>query len=239
MKAAPLLGPVLRRASRWHYHWKRDPARHIRKALAGRRDLVVVQIGSNDGALGDPIHDLLMANPSWSALLVEPVPFLFKRLKQTYAGRLRTTFAQVAIGEESGSATFYHLSEKAREAMPDLPPWHDQLGSFNPDHIEKLLGHRVAPYIMRAPIQTMRLEDLFTSHGIEKLDLLHIDTEGYDWNILKQLDLSKWNPEVILFEHAHLSPATKEEARASLQAFYTITDLGSDYFCQIKRGAKS
>ncbi|MBK7697246.1 MAG: FkbM family methyltransferase [Saprospiraceae bacterium] len=41
------------------------------------------------------------------------------------------------------------------------------------------------------------------------IDLLHIDTEGYDWEILKQLRLAKYFPRPIIFEHKHLSPSKR------------------------------
>ena len=36
----------------------------------------VVQIGSNDGKTGDPLHKLLLKNKKWKGLFVEPIPYV-------------------------------------------------------------------------------------------------------------------------------------------------------------------
>jgi hypothetical protein len=104
IKSLPLLGPSIIRVLYW---WKIDPARKLRRILHGRKNLYVVQIGSNDGITGDPVHSLLRSNPSWRALLVEPVPFLFDRLCKKYSDSPNIQFANIAIVEKIGSATFY------------------------------------------------------------------------------------------------------------------------------------
>ena len=72
--------------------WKYSPTRHIRRALGGRPHASIVQVGSNDGVTNDPSHDLLISHPSWTALLIEPVPFLFQRLKGNYPDSPRFRF---------------------------------------------------------------------------------------------------------------------------------------------------
>lgn len=42
-----------------------------------------VQIGSNDGITGDPIHNLIVENSNYSGILIEPVDFCFNRLQKT------------------------------------------------------------------------------------------------------------------------------------------------------------
>jgi hypothetical protein len=39
---------------------------------------------------------------------------------------------------------------------------------------------------------------------VQQIDLIHIDTEGYDYEILKQIDFDKYQPDIILYEHKHL-----------------------------------
>ncbi len=37
------------------------------------------------------------------------------------------------------------------------------------------------------------------------LNLLHIDTEGYDYKIIKSINFEVVRPDLILYEHIHLS----------------------------------
>jgi FkbM family methyltransferase len=236
LKSLPVVGALLKAVNRarWNFRvWQLDPGRNIRKALIGCHNLSVVQIGSNDGKSDDPIHELLTQNSKWKALLVEPIPFLFERLKQNYQNRAGLSFANVAIGETEGTMTFYYLESDLKNRFPDLPAWFDQLGSFNPDHIVKHLGEHMRPWITTLEIATLPFPKLLSQHSISQFDVLHIDTEGHDWKILRQLDLTLFRPRVILFEYKHLSESDRKEAFAHLQRFYRIKDLSvnGDYLC--------
>jgi FkbM family methyltransferase len=234
LKSLPLIGPALRRV---HHRWKGDPlwsALLLWSTLQGRKNLYVVQIGSNDGITDDPIHSLLESNPSWKALLVEPVPFLFERLRKNYSNNPNIRFANVAISEQAGMATFYYVDPVAKDHIPQLPLWFDQLGSFDRRHIACHLG-ALERFTVSTEIPTLPLSTLLDRNNVSKIDLLHIDTEGHDWKILRQLDLTRFHPDVILFEHKHLSEDDKTKALAFLERDYRIIKLEFDFLCQ-RRG---
>jgi FkbM family methyltransferase len=213
--------------------WKRNPSRLILKSIRGVKEPVFVQIGSNDGKSNDPIFQILTSNPACSAFLVEPIPTLFQRLKTNYAGRPNTTFINAAIANGTlNELPFYHLAAGTKTALPYLPSWFDQVGSFQREHILKHFGPEVEPFIASSIFPTLSLKCLLESNQITKLDVLHIDAEGYDWIILSQLDLQKHMPVVILFEHSHLSEKDLEEAKRMLSPVYRFYDLGDDYFCR-------
>jgi FkbM family methyltransferase len=238
IKAMPLVGPICKITNRFFLKSKAPflvPARQLRWRLLGERNLVVLQIGANDGLATDPIHDLLMQNPDWEAILVEPVPFLYERLKKNYLGRSKTRFLNVAVSEKDGNADFYYLDEDVKKNGLQIPEWYDQVGSFNPTHLSNCLGLEISKHIKSMVIQTVSFETLLRANEISKLDLLHIDTEGHDWIILKQLDLSKISPKIILFENKHLSKAETEEFFSVFKDKYTIINLGTDYLCQLKK----
>lgn len=235
ISSTPLVGPAIRRVRREYRDWKQDPAWHIRRTLRRQANPSVVQIGSNDGNTNDPLHKLLIENPGWQALLIEPVPFLFEKLVANYPREDRFKFANVAVAETAGSSRFYHVHPDAPRHIPGLPPWYDQLGSFNRDHITKHLGGALEPFIVAIDVPTLPLTELLLRHGIPRVDLLHVDAEGHDWVILSQLDLNRYKPRAILFEHAHLSTADKQAARKFL-ADYSFHDLGEDYFCRRSGG---
>lgn len=203
----------------------RDAAYWLRQLVVAR-NLQVVQIGSNDGKTGDPLHRLLKRNPKWNALFVEPVPHLFTRLKANYGPSDRFRFENAAIND-GRCQTFYSVDEAARTAIPDLPKWHDQLGSFNPDHITNRLP-QLAPFVRPIQVAGITLPELLRKHGITDIGILHIDTEGYDYKVLSQLDLRATVPQVILFEHKHLSKEERIAALKFLDAQYRVFQLGID-----------
>jgi hypothetical protein len=106
---------------------------------------------------------------------------------------------------------------------------------FNRQHIISHLGHAGEKHLKTMQIPTVSLEKLFVSSSIDKLDVLHIDTEGHDWIIIKQLDLDKILPQVILIENKHLTLHDDFEFRKKFQNKYEILNLGSDYLCYLKK----
>jgi hypothetical protein len=46
---------------------------------------------------------------------------------------------------------------------------------------------------------------MMARYGIGHVNLLQIDTEGYDYNILKMIDFEGFSPDVINLEYVHLT----------------------------------
>ena len=185
----------------------------ILKKFKYKKNVFFIQIGSNDGKKFDPIHDLIINNNEWNGIFVEPVPRIFEKLKMNYNFSDRFIFINKAISNNKGEKLFYYVSEKAKIDLDEnLPSWYDQLGSFDKTHILKHLNGVLEPYIIEEMVETISLKDLFVNNNIKKIDLIHIDTEGYDFKILKQIDFNKYRPLVILFENIHL---TKNELKLS------------------------
>lgn len=167
----------------------------------------------------------------WSGILIEPVPYCIDRLKRVYTDDKRFTIVQNAVGNTPGVANFYYVSEAAKEALPNLPEWYDQLGSFSREHIVRHLNGTLEPFIETAAIDVVPLIDILKSHHVSEITLLHIDTEGFDLEVLKSLGLPKLCPSWIMLEHSQLSAPDRREMLSILRSNdYDVIDLGSDFF---------
>lgn len=198
---------------------------------------IFVKVGANDGIGDDPCSDIFLAHPNWGGLLIEPVPYCFERLKANFKGDQRFSFQQVAIGSPAGETTFYYVDATAKDKMPNWEDWFDKLGSFDRNHILKHANGVLEPFIVAGKVQVYPLSEVLTQNRIKDVHLLHIDAEGYDYEVLKTLDFSKVAPLSIFVEHFHLSPAKKKEMVGFLQQQgYTVHDCLSDYFA-VKEGA--
>jgi FkbM family methyltransferase len=218
-------------AGKWVYRQfrKSDPTiqERIVKAVGGKPRVFFVQVGSNDGLQGDPIHDLIVSHQNWSGIFIEPIDFLFKRLRNNYGEASRFVFENVAISTRKETKKFYYVSEKASEL--DLPYWHDQLGSFDKAHITRMLGDMMSPYIVETDVECLPLQDVFDRNRVSAIDLVHIDTEGFDYKVLSQIDLQRYKPSVILFEHHLLPDEEFLQARRLLRgAGYRLHQYGND-----------
>jgi len=96
--------PLVYGGAKWIYRRfrKTDPTiqERILKAVAGKPAVFFVQVGSNDGVQGDPIHDLIVSRESWRGIFIEPIDFLFQRLRKNYGEAERFVFENVAIALE-------------------------------------------------------------------------------------------------------------------------------------------
>jgi FkbM family methyltransferase len=198
-----------------------------------------VKVGANDGTTGDPCSDILLAETRWKGLLIEPVPYCFDRLRATFQDAQRFSLEQVAVGAPSGEATFYYVDPKARESIPNLPSWFDQLGSFAKSHIVEHFNGVLTPFIVECKVEVRPLADVLRKNGIRDVHLLHIDTEGHDYEVLKTLDFADHAPVAIFVEHKHLPDTQKREMLHLLRIHgYSVHDCGGDYFALDKKANK-
>ena len=195
-------------------------------ARRSERPLTFVQIGSNDGKANDPLYEIVRSG-QWSGILVEPVPELFKQLVANYQGVRGLHFFQVAIGRNEGTMTMYSV-----EPRPEDPLWVTQLTSVDRDVV---MSHapdlsQLESRIFTVEVESRTVASLIAEVGLTKVDLLHVDAEGFDDQIILDLPLTaSWAPQFLIFEKKHLGRTRYSYLRAHLsRADYKLIDLGPD-----------
>ena len=193
-------------AERWNAfpcpprHGGTVPARHIksRTHLATSRlatpssDFFFVQIGAFDGREGDHLHGLIRRN-GWHGVLVEPQPQAFDFLKQNYADCRGLRFFNVAIAPANGTITLY---TRNTGCVP--------IASVSKRLLIKPGHSRSEVMAIDVPCWTFdRLLDEAKIPG--QIDLLQIDTEGFDFEIIRSIRFERCKPRILRFEHALLS----------------------------------
>ena len=239
VKARPrLYGALLPYVRAFRHATRGEAARNLEKFRAACETVssavpspFFVKVGANDGITGDPCSDLLLGTGNWKGLLIEPVPYCLARLEANFSDRTRFSFAPVAIGSAEGESSFYYVDERARDELPALPPYFDQLGSFSREHIVKHLGGALEPFILERRVPVRRLSRLLAERAIGEVHLLHVDVEGFDFEVLKSLDFSRHAPVLVFIEHKHLAEADREAMASLLRANgYAVRDCGGDFF---------
>ncbi len=203
-------------------------ARHLRGGLFQRRhsdalladfatsmpEAVFLQIGANDGFTGDPINHLIRRiDTRWQGVLVEPVAHLFAQLSERYGTDPALRLEHAAIGETDGTTVIHRLQTSLNDSL-----WLEQIPSLDSGLLRKnaaQFGEGEAPAIQES-VTCLSVATLLSRHSLSRLDLLVIDTEGWDWKILRQFDLARLRPRLILYEHQHLSPEEQSEAQQFL-----------------------
>lgn len=189
-------------------------------------DVCVLQIGAMDGITFDPVHEYI-TRYNWSSLLIEPMPEQFKKLQENYAPYPKVSLENIAIAEHIGEVTL-HTIPTVHVEQGTVPKWGVGATSLYKDR-NALAFEKVAPLIVEQTVSCTTLEVLLEKHTIESIDVLQIDTEGYDYHVLKQLDLNKYTPKVINMEIVNLPKDEQNKCKQLLDQFgYLHTKAGYD-----------
>jgi FkbM family methyltransferase len=216
-----------------------DPEEKLEKAIeafaAKNPSAFFVQIGACDGRDGDLLR-VHIRNHGWRGIAVEPVPENYARLVETYKDYPTVTPRNVAIGSINGTAPFYSV---AQPEGVELPEWTRQIGSFDRDHITKhaALHPGLEDLIVQIEVDTQTFDALLEQTGESGIDFLQTDVEGYDYEILKQIDFDRWKPRMVLYEDFHISAEDRAAASAMMEkAGYDLLQGGMNVLA-IRRGA--
>ncbi len=171
-------------------------------------DFFFIEIGASDNIETDHIGKSIFKF-NWRGIIVEPVPYLFEKLTRNYGTINRLIFENVAIAEENCERDFYYVSGQNSGISNSIKG----IGSFSIDHIHKFNFPRKEKDIVSQKIKCLTFEELIRKHEVKKLDLLQIDTEGYDYKILKTINFERIKPKILHYEFCHLN---KEEQLKSV-----------------------
>lgn len=201
-------------------------------------DAFFVQVGSNDGEQLDPLRRAILEH-RWSGIMVEPVPYVFERLQRNYGAQPGIILENAAIADRDGLRELYHL---ARTDDAGLPQWYDALGSFRKDVV---LKHKryipdIEDRIQALEVPCLTFDSLCRKHGVTTIDVIQVDTEGYDYEIVKLLDLARRRPTLVMFEHLHLDAATRQACLDHVAEHgYDTLHNGMDTLCLRMAGLSS
>lgn len=229
------------------YHWHPKEVniqRTFLELLNNKKNIFFVQIGANDGKGDDPIHELILER-NWNGILLEPQKWVFEnQLKKTYENNKNLVLLNAALSKEDGFETFYKLSFTNDN-------WATGLGSFRKETIQKHIDegyvdyqaqrHNIITpsnkedYIASEEVATITFDTIIDKFNISKISLLAIDTEGFDHEVIKLVNLNSIKPEIILFEHKHLDLNEYKSTIKLLKKFnYTLRRDSANTLAYIK-----
>jgi FkbM family methyltransferase len=174
------------------------------------RDFFFVQIGANDGIMKDPIYEIVN-ELNLSGLVIEPVNEYYDELVKNYKNNRNVVPVNKAIYEFSQVLTFYKYKTASQ-----TKDWQQGIASLIPKH--HLKSGVESEFIEEVKADGITFSELFDLYNITKIDLLVIDTEGYDYNLLKLFPFDKFKPKIIQFEHGLPSNFMTKEQYSELSA---------------------
>jgi FkbM family methyltransferase len=181
---------------------------------------VFVEAGAHDG-LTQSNTAMLELTRGWRGLLVEPIPELAERCRLNRPGAAVAQAALVAAGfpAERVRMTYCNRSSiiEGGRGSPEADRAWIELCRKLPDQAG------LEPYSVLVPART--LSSLLDEHGIERVDFLSLDLEGYEANALRGVDFRRHLPNLILVEVSREPEAIEE----ILRPWYTRVAELSDH----------
>jgi FkbM family methyltransferase len=193
----------------------------VRERVARGEDLFIVQVGANDGIMDDPLRELIHEH-HFPGLLIEPLPDLFERLQHNYRAEPQLTFENVAILDHDGTVEIHRVRSDA-----DVPEhWHG-IASFNRRNLLSQGVPKAA--IERVMVKATTFKGLLAKHGVTRIGLLQVDTEGYDYEVIRAALATGILPDMINYEHCWLVPQTRLACKQMLDRHgYKFLEVGKD-----------
>ena len=183
-----------------------------------------VQIGANDGVSFDFLYQFVTARDS-KGLAIEPVRYYFDKLKNNYSDYANVFPLNVAIHSEEREVIIYNVNPKHTSIYPE---WVKGIASLDINHLKK--NGIFDSHILKNVVPAIPVENIFEYERCPThIHYIQIDTEGYDYEILRRIPLLKIKPYVIRFEIVNLSQTNIKKAQRMLMDYgYFYFEDGTD-----------
>lgn len=190
------------------------------------KEFKFIQVGGHDGISFDFLYYKILERNS-KGIILEPSPKYFQELEVNYKGRESINLLQQAIFSKNEKVSLFEVNEKG---LLKLSQFGHGIGSVNKSH---LLKHGLE----EDEIDNYKVDGITFSSLIDeypefaKIDYLQIDTEGFDFEILKMIDFSKFQVDFIKYEKENLSEKDLIESERLLKSlgFEIIGDRYDNY----------
>lgn len=156
----------------------------------------LVQLGTNRG--NDHVLKFCKENNPEFILLVEPHPVHHEIIRENYKDILHAILEPVAITPDSkDEIELYYLKTDRCDNI--------QFGSYEIASIKKeTLFDRQEEDILKITVKSMSINSLLEKYNLYDLDYLFMDIEGVDFDVVQQIDFSKYKIHNIQIEIIHL-----------------------------------
>ena len=147
-----------------------DPLRDLYSLLDHNKEPVVFDVGANDG---ETIQEFLGIFPEAHVVAFEPDVSCCNAIQRRFNGRPNLRIQNVAVGAKRGTAELNLFSGNRMNSLLsfDEDPENVMLKSFKPTGTMS--------------VSVEALDSFCAEHGIAHIDILKIDTQGYDLEVLK------------------------------------------------------
>jgi len=153
------------------------------KKLFPKRSGVYVDVGANHPFKLSNTY--LLYRDGWRGICVEPMPFLYSALAKW---RSKDVCLNMGIGRQRGELKFHVMHPHV-------------LSTFREDAAAELIASGRGLEVECINVQVLPLSIVLDKYlNKRSVDLLCVDTEGFDFEVLSSNDWARFRPEIVLVE---------------------------------------
>lgn len=131
---------------------------------------VILEAGAH---IGTDTCEMASLWPNSKIYAFEPIPELFNQLKNNTSQFENVKCFQMALGDKTGTCTIFQSSGDSDASSSILEP---------KNH---LIVHPDVKFEKKIEVPVITLKDWMDNQGIEKIDFLWLDLQGFEFNVLK------------------------------------------------------
>lgn len=189
-----------------------------------QNSLCFIQIGGYDGLSFDHLFSYFKhIHPN--GIILEPIPSYFSQLKSNSSNYPDISLLNYAIHTSNDKMKMYKIKDEMTGKFPD---WIKGCAGFSKSQLTR---HGVLEeQIETLEVPCLSINSVFKQlENGKSLDYLQVDCEGYDGQIMLDLDLGIYKPKVIKFEHINLDYNELKDVRTKLRKHgYILMNEGTD-----------
>ena len=173
-----------------------------------------LQVGAHDGRTGDPVRRFV-ERYHWRGILLEPQPEVFQKLTQNYRHEPQLVLENAALAFTDGAMSLYAIEGSSLRT------------SLNRAAVTAHAGS--SKQIRELSVRAVTVGTLLRKHDVGRLDMLIVDTEGFDYQVVKMILTEGLRPRLIRYEHLHVSTPDRIACTTMLvDAGYRLLRDGTD-----------
>jgi FkbM family methyltransferase len=163
-------------------------------------DGVFLEIGADDGI--DKSNTKFFEDLGWSGLCIEPSPNRFSKL----VNNRKCICENIAIFDKKGEIDFLDISGWGKGLSGIVE-------SYDEQHVRRIAWELENPENKghnTIKVNTDTLNNILEKYEIYNIDFCTIDTEGSEYEILKDFDFDRFNIDIIIVENNYGSNNVKD-----------------------------
>lgn len=191
------------------------------------KEFKFIQVGANDGVSFDFLYEFVIKRQS-KGLVIEPIKEYYDELVKNYKNFTSILKINKAVHPTKKLIAIYKIDKNKSHKYPD---WIKGIASLNRNHHKKT--NIASDDILSDQVNADSLMNILNNdYKYKMVDLFQIDTEGFDFEVIKMIDFKIFKPSLIKYEFINLELNDIKECEDLIKRNgYFCFNEGGDTIC--------